>query len=119
MLRHTAKGGLGAKKLIAAKNWFETYGGIAVFTGRLLPGIRTFISLPAGIAHYPLPQFIAYTIVGTIPWTIFLVYTGEILGENWMLLLEYKIEIALISFLTAGSIAVAFYFWQKSKKHEK
>ena len=61
MLRHTAKGGLGAKKLIAAKNWFETYGGIAVFTGRLLPGIRTFISLPAGIAHYPLPQFIAYT----------------------------------------------------------
>lgn len=51
--------------------------------------------------------------------TIFLVYTGEILGENWMLLLEYKIEIALISFLTAGSIAVAFYFWQKSKKHEK
>ena len=37
MLRHTAKGGLGAKKLIAAKNWFETYGGIAVFTGRLLP----------------------------------------------------------------------------------
>ena len=86
------------------------------FTGRLLPGIRTFISLPAGIAHYPLPQFIAYTIVGTIPWTIFLVYTGEILGENWMLLLEYKIEIALISFLTAGSIAVAFYFWQKSKK---
>ena len=119
MLRHTAKGGLGAKKLIAAKNWFETYGGIAVFTGRLLPGIRTFISLPAGIAHYPLPQFIAYTIIGTIPWTIFLVYTGEILGENWMLLLEYKIEIALISFLTAGSIAVAFYFWQKSKKHEK
>ena len=119
MLRHTAKGGLGAKKLIAAKNWFETYGGIAVFTGRLLPGIRTFISLPAGIAHYPLPQFIAYTIIGTIPWTIFLVYTGEILGENWMLLLEYKLEIALISFLTAGIIAVAFYFWQKSKKHEK
>ena len=66
-----------------------------------------------------MPQFIAYTIIGTIPWTIFLVYTGEILGENWMLLLEYKIEIALISFLTAGSIAVAFYFWQKSKKHEK
>ena len=70
-------------------------------------------------SHIILSQFIAYTIVGTIPWTIFLVYTGEILGENWMLLLEYKIEIALISFLTAGSIAVAFYFWQKSKKHEK
>ena len=59
ILRHTQKGGMGAKKMIAAKNWFETYGGIAVFTGRLLPGIRTFISLPAGIAQFPLPDHIS------------------------------------------------------------
>lgn len=115
MLRHTEKGGLGAKKLISAKNWFETYGGIAVFTGRLLPGIRTFISLPAGIARYPLPQFILYTIIGTVPWTILLVYAGELLGENWKLLLDYKIEIALLSFIAVGIIGLAFYYWQKSK----
>lgn len=118
MLRHTAKGGLGAKKLVAAKNWFETYGGIAIFTGRLLPGIRTFISLPAGISRYPLSPFILYTILGTIPWTILLVYLGDMLGENWTLLLAYKIEIAVISFIAAGIIAVIFYFYQKqcSKK---
>lgn len=115
MLRHTAKGGLGAKKLVAAKNWFETYGGIAIFTGRLLPGIRTFISLPAGISRYPLSPFILYTILGTIPWTILLVYLGDMLGENWTLLLAYKIEIAVISFITAGIIAVIFYFYQKQR----
>ena len=115
MLRHTAKGGLGAKKLVAAKNWFETYGGIAIFTGRLLPGIRTFISLPAGISRYPLSPFILYTILGTIPWTILLVYLGDMLGENWTLLLAYKIEIAIISFIAAGIIAVIFYFYQKQR----
>ena len=115
MLRHTAKGGHGAKKLVAAKNWFETYGGIAIFTGRLLPGIRTFISLPAGISRYPLSPFILYTILGTIPWTILLVYLGDMLGENWTLLLAYKIEIAVISFIAAGIIAVIFYFYQKQR----
>lgn len=115
MLRHTAKGGLGAKKLVAAKNWFETYGGIAIFTGRLLPGIRTFISLPAGISRYPLSPFILYTILGTIPWTILLVYLGDMLGENWTLLLAYKIEIAVISFIAAGIIAVIFYFYKKQR----
>ena len=114
MLRHTAKGGLGAKKLIAAKIGLK-HMEVSLFYRPPSSGDPHFY-LPSR-RHRTLssPQFIAYTIIGTIPWTIFLVYTGEILGENWMLLLEYKIEIALISFLTAGIIAVAFYFWQKSK----
>lgn len=120
ILRHTQKGGMGAKKMIAAKNWFETYGGIAVFTGRLLPGIRTFISLPAGIAQFPLPEFTILTIIGTIPWTIFLVYMGTMLGENWHSLLSYKLEIALVCIVICAIIAAAFHFYQKHKnnKHE-
>ncbi len=120
ILRHTQKGGMGAKKMIAAKNWFETYGGIAVFTGRLLPGIRTFISLPAGIAQFPLPEFTILTIIGTIPWTIFLVYMGDMLGENWHSLLSYKLEIALVCIVICAIIAAAFHFYQKHKnnKHE-
>ena len=120
ILRHTQKGGMGAKKMIAAKNWFETYGGIAVFTGRLLPGIRTFISLPAGIAQFSLPEFTILTIVGTIPWTIFLVYMGAMLGENWHSLLSYKLEIALVCIVICAIIAAAFHFYQKHKnnKHE-
>lgn len=116
MLRHTAKGGLGAKKLSLAKNWFEKYGGLAVFTGRLLPGIRTFISLPAGIAKYPLKKFIIYTLLGTIPWTIFLIYMGDFLGENWTLLIDYKLEIGVTCCVLAAIAGALFYIFHKHNK---
>ena len=116
MLRHTAKGGLGAKKLSLAKNWFEKYGGLAVFTGRLLPGIRTFISLPAGIAKYPLKKFIIYTLLGTIPWTIFLIYVGDFLGENWTLLIDYKLEIGVTCCVLAAIAGALFYIFHKQNK---
>ncbi len=115
LLKHTAKGGITAKKMMAAKSWFDTYGSVAVFTGRLLPGIRTFISLPAGIAQFPMGKFIVLTILGTVPWTIFLVYMGAILGENWQMLLQYKIEIGLVCVLLSAIIAAGFYFYQKHK----
>ena len=116
MLRHTAKGGLGAKKLSLAKNWFERYGGLAVFTGRLLPGIRTFISLPAGIAKYPLRNFIIYTLLGTRPWTIFLIYMGDFLGENWTLLIDYKLEIGVTCCVLAAIAGTLFYIFHKQNK---
>ena len=116
MLRHTAKGGLGAKKLSLAKNWFERYGGLAVFTGRLLPRIRTFISLPAGIAKYPLRNFIIYTLLGTIPWTIFLIYMGDFLGENWTLLIDYKLEIGVTCCVLAAIAGALFYIFHKQNK---
>ena len=115
ILKHTAKGGLGAKKMIAAKDWFENYGAIAVFTGRLLPGVRTFISLPAGIAQFPLPEFIILTILGTLPWTIFLVYVGSELGHNWTMILDYKLEIAAACAAISACIGLAYYIYHKRK----
>ena len=115
ILKHTAKGGLGAKKMIAARDWFENYGAIAIFTGRLLPGVRTFISLPAGIAQFPMGQFIFLTILGTVPWTIFLVYMGSILGHNWRLLLDYKWEIAAVCILISAIVAGGYYLYHKRK----
>lgn len=115
ILKHTAKGGLGAKKMIAAKDWFENYGAIAIFTGRLLPGVRTFISLPAGIAQFPLPEFVLLTILGTVPWTIFLVYVGSALGHNWTLLLDYKWEIAAVCVAISVVIAGGYYIYHKRK----
>ena len=115
ILKHTAKGGLGAKKLIAAKDWFENYGAIAVFTGRLLPGVRTFISLPAGIAQFPLPEFVILTILGTLPWTIFLVYVGAELGHNWTMILDYKLEIAAACAAISACIGLAYYIYHKRK----
>lgn len=118
ILKHTAKGGLGAKKLIAAKDWFENYGAVAILTGRLLPGVRTFISLPAGIAQFPLPEFLILTLAGTVPWTIFLVYAGSLLGHNWHLLLEYKLEIAGVCLVIVILIVLGYHFYLKRKHHE-
>ena len=118
ILKHTSKGGLGAKKLIAAKDWFENYGAVAILTGRLLPGVRTFISLPAGIAQFPLPEFLILTLAGTVPWTIFLVYAGSLLGYNWHLLLDYTLEIAGVCLVIVILIVLGYHFYLKRKHHE-
>ena len=115
ILKHTKKGGLGAKKMIAAKDWFENYGAVAVFTGRLLPGVRTFISLPAGIAQFPLPEFIILTLIGTVPWTIFLVYAGSVLGHNWTTILDYKWEITGACIVLSLFIILGHHFYSKRK----
>ncbi len=104
---------LSEKKLIAADSLFNLYGGMAVFTGRILPGVRTFISLPAGIARYPLPRFIFFTILGTVPWTMFLVYAGYLLGDNWQMLLAYDKEIFLACFLLAAMIAGIYILYHR------
>lgn len=105
-------------KLIAADSWFQRYGGIAVFTGRLLPGIRTFISLPAGIAQYPLPHFIVLTILGTLPWTMLLVYIGSLLGDNWQVILDYHYEIAAGSVILAAAVAAIYFFFRRVKSND-
>ncbi len=63
--------------------FFERYGGITVFLGRLLPVVRTFIALPAGIARMPQLRFHLYTFLGSWPWCLVLAYAGERLGNAW------------------------------------
>jgi membrane protein DedA with SNARE-associated domain len=66
-----------------ANRWFERYGPRAVLIGRLLPVVRTFISLPAGIAGMDPVRFGIYTTIGCIPWTAALAYAGYAVGKNW------------------------------------
>jgi membrane protein DedA with SNARE-associated domain len=66
-----------------ADRWFGRHGGKAVFVGRLLPVVRTFISLPAGLARMPPVRFGVYTVLGCIPWTAALACTGYLVGKNW------------------------------------
>lgn len=72
-----------------ADQWFEKYGYEAVLISRLLPGIRTFISLPAGIAHMDLKKFSIYTFIGSLPWCFALGYIGVLLGPQWELIKTY------------------------------
>lgn len=66
-----------------ADRWFGRHGNITVFTGRLLPVVRTFISLPAGIAKMNFVQFIFYTFLGSFLWSLFITWIGFKLGEQW------------------------------------
>jgi LPXTG-motif cell wall-anchored protein len=72
-----------------AEVWWEKYGDAATFFSRLLPVIRTFISLPAGIARMPLGKFTLYTFLGVIPWTYALTYMGVVVEDNWERVLGY------------------------------
>ncbi len=66
-----------------ADNFFKKYGNFAVFFSRLLPVVRTFISLPAGIARMNFPKFVVYTFLGSFPFCYLLAYIGKKTGDNW------------------------------------
>ena len=89
-----------------ADRWFERYGTKAVFFSRLLPVVRTFISLPAGVAGMPLAKFSVLTLIGCLPWSFGLAYAGYLLGENWEKILPYTepvtYGIAAVSALLIG-----------------
>lgn len=66
-----------------ADRWFARHGDWVIFTSRLLPVVRTFISLPAGIARMNFPKFLLYTFLGSFLWCLGLAYGGYLLGDNW------------------------------------
>lgn len=74
---------VGVEELDLVHRFFERYGSITVFVGRLLPVIRTFIALPAGIAGMPMARFQIYTFLGSWPWCLGLAYVGMKLGNAW------------------------------------
>lgn len=75
--------GLGAEDLDRAHRWFSRFGVASVFFGRLLPVVRTFISLPAGVAGMAPVRFGLYTLVGCLPWTAALSLVGYAVGTHW------------------------------------
>jgi len=73
----------GRRGVERAQGWFDRYGGRVIFFGRLLPGIRTFISLPAGFAGMPAVRFGLYTLAGCVPWITGLAWAGYAAGASW------------------------------------
>jgi membrane protein DedA with SNARE-associated domain len=74
---------LSCEDVDTAKRWFERHGGVAVFGGRLVPGVRTLISVPAGFAAMPLVPFLLYSAAGTALWTLALAVAGRALGTQY------------------------------------
>lgn len=96
-----------------AQKWFDKYGIRAVFFSRMLPVVRTFISLPAGFARVNFKQFLFYTFAGSLPWTALILYAGELLGDNWEYLLEvgHKFSAAFI----VVSVAIIAWLYLRRK----
>jgi membrane protein DedA with SNARE-associated domain len=76
-------------ELNRADYWFSRYGSLTIFFSRMLPVIRTFISLPAGVARMNVLKFVIYTFFGSLPWNFGLAYIGLILGNQWNTLEHY------------------------------
>ncbi len=89
-----------------ADRFFNKYGNVAVFFSRMLPVVRTFISLPAGIARMNFSRFILYTFLGSLPWCFGLGYLGIKLGDNWDTLGVYfrKFDVIIGILLLLGII---------------
>lgn len=88
--------------------WFERYGDSAVFFSRLLPVVRTFISLPAGVARVPLLRFSVLTLAGCLPWSFALAGAGYALGDKWEQILPYTEP---VTYAVAGLIVVLLVVW--------
>ncbi len=97
-----------------SEQWFKKYGPGVIFSARFIPVVRHAISIPAGIARMSFVKFTLYTIAAVIPWTMFFLYLGMVLGENWAGIKDaakpYIIPVAIIA-LIAGII----YFLLKKK----
>ena len=102
-----------------AQDWFDRYGLKAVFFSRMLPVIRTFISLPAGFARVDPKRFFTYTIAGSLPWTAAIIYAGMMLGENWTDLMAYGHEASMIFVVVAVIVIVVLYLRWRRKKNRK
>ena len=105
---------MGRRELDAADRFFARWGYLAVFVGRLLPVIRTFIALPAGIARMPRVRFHVYTFLGSWPWCFGLAWLGMKLGENWRVIGKYlhKFDVVIVVVLVVGIAWFVRSHWQ-------
>ena len=109
--------GIGADDLDRADRWFERWGSWAVFLGRMVPLVRTFVSYPAGIARMPLGRFVLFSTLGSLPWNAALIGAGFLVGDNYP-----QIEAAikpyeyLIYAVVIGLVMLLVMRWQLGKR---
>ena len=110
-----------------AERFFKRHGAITVLIGRLLPVVRTFIALPAGIARMPQIKFHVYTFIGSLPWCYALAYAGMRLGQAWetdprFKALYHRYQVAIELLIVAGIVWFVWTHWKNLKRqndHER
>ncbi len=117
--RHGRWLGISPKELHRSRQWFNRHGTALVFWGRLIPGIRTLISVPAGIELMPLAPFLLWTTAGSLIWTLLLTVAGLLLGEGysrveeWIEPVSKVVKVLLLVAALAGAVALALRLWKR------
>lgn len=99
-------------------NYFVKHGAISTFIGRLIPGIRQLISIPAGLSHMNLVVFSTYTALGAGIWALILVSLGYFIGENQELIDIYLKQIIIVVLISLVLLGVGYTFIQKNKNNK-
>lgn len=110
---------LSRRHLSEANTWFDRKGEGAVFISRMLPGVRTFISLPAGIARMDFTKFSLYSFLGSLPWNFALVYLGFVFTNRWNDLQSYLHRTNLILFSGLFVLFIIYLIWTKNKRRRR
>ncbi len=101
--KHGRKLHIKKSQLDWADRWFERHGGATVFFTRLIPIVRTFISLPAGVARMPFWRFSLLTLAGCLPWVLLLTFIGKEAGDNWE---DWKDSLHYVDYAVVAAIAI-------------
>ncbi|ACO47189.1 DedA family protein [Deinococcus deserti] len=107
---------LSGKDIRKADDWFDRHGTKAVLFGRMVPGIRSLLSLPAGMSEMPLPKFLIYSAIGSAMWASVLAGAGYMLGENYDKVEHY---VAPVSKIVLGVLIVAAAVWFMRRKRSQ
>ena len=110
--------GISSKDLDKSRLWFDKYGVQLVFWGRLIPGIRTLISVPAGVELMPINKFLIWTSLGSLIWVVFLTSAGYLFGENYEVIGSY-IDNFKVILKPIFVILIIFLFIRFFKKYLK
>jgi membrane protein DedA with SNARE-associated domain len=105
--KHGKKLHIKKSQLEMADRWFERHGDVTVLVTRMLPIVRTFISLPAGVARMPFWRFSVLTLLGCIPWVFMLTFIGKEAGDNWE---KWKDSLHYVDYAVAVAIVAAVVY---------
>jgi membrane protein DedA with SNARE-associated domain len=121
LARHGRWLGIKPQELHRSRMWFNRHGRSLVFWGRLVPGIRTLISVPAGIEMMPLAPFLVWTTAGSLIWTLFLTLAGMLLGEGysrvevWIEPVARIVKVVLLVAVLAGIAWIGLRTWRRRR----
>jgi membrane protein DedA with SNARE-associated domain len=114
--RHGAKLHMGPAQIAKADLWFQRHGERAVLFGRVIPVVRAFVSLPAGIARMPLGRFTVFSLIGTVPWVLGLALAGHALGGDWT---SVRKGFEYVDYVVVALVVLGVVYWLARRRRDR